>query len=870
MNILQKIWRWLRSLGQRRAVKQEIDEELRFHVEQRTAENVAAGMSPEEAAREARRRFGNVQSVREQCRERRGASFGEATWQDIRYGARVLCKAPSFTMAVILTLAVGIGFNSSVFSLIYSMFLRTMPIRDASSVALLFNQDASGTSPLFSYFDYSFYRENARTFSGLVAVKREDPYLDETGRRVLVDVVSDNYLSVLGVGPDLPDQPLVVVSQRLWKSHFNADPNIKGKPISLNGHIYEIIGVAPRDFGGITFPPPDIWAPLLQAAKSFNYRLDDPSSRLFDVAGRLTPESSIKPAHGELDVLVQRLKVEHLNTNKNVKVITSPASYLNPRTRNNVVPMVVLLLGGAGLVLLIICANLANLLLARAVNRQREIALRSSLGATRARIICQLLTETLLLAFSGGLGGLLLTIWLPTIAVRAVTPPDLALYDYSFRIPLNYQATLYSFLLALATGLLFGLAPAVRFSKVNLSSALKEGTASTSDFRRSRLRNILIASQVAFSLVLLIISGLFVRSVLRATQVSAGFDTTNLVTVSLEQRSGAHTSAQVDDFYHQIEDHAKTLPQVRAIAHVDTLPLGGNVKTLMLESQNLRRQSAINIVSTNYFDFLAVSTVVGRSFSADDVRGGPAVAVINESAARLYWPGITPIGGLLRAQNGVTLQIIGVVKDFRDVHILAETQPHIYIPNTQGSLFRESLGQGQRLLLRVDRDIPGALQLIRAEAARIDPKFHLELSTTERIINLSVWPSRVAAAISSAVGLVALALASIGIYGSISYQVSQRKKEMAIRLALGSPKRQLIRVVLNQSMRTVVLGALAGIAGALAASRALGQFLYGLSTFDPPAFLIAPLALISVALLATYLPARRAAKVDPMVALRYE
>src|SRR5438445_955490 len=338
----------------------DLDEEIESHLQLHIEDNIRMGMTPEEARREARIRLGGIESTKEAYRDQRGLPVLETLWQDIRYGARVLCKAPSFTIAAIFTLAVGIGFNSSVFSLIHSMFLRTMPIRDPSSVALLFNQDASGTSPLFSYFDYSFYRENARTFRGLIAVKREDPYLDETGRRVLVDFVSNNYLSVLGVGPDLPDEPNVVISERLWKSYFNADPNIKGKPITLNGHIYAIIGVAPQDFGGITMPPPDIWAPLLQAAKSFNYLLDDSSSRWLSVAGRLTPESSIKQAHAELDVLVQRLQAESPHTNKNVKVITSPAAYLNPRTRNNTVPMVILLLGGAWLVLLIICANLAN------------------------------------------------------------------------------------------------------------------------------------------------------------------------------------------------------------------------------------------------------------------------------------------------------------------------------------------------------------------------------------------------------------------------------------------------------------------------------------------------------------------------------
>ncbi len=807
-------------------------------------------------------------SIKDTCRDQRGVSWIENFGQDVRYGVRVLCKAPSFTLAAILTLAVGIGFNSSIFSLIHSMFLRTMPIREPSFVALLFNQDASGLSPVFSHIDYSFYRENARTFTGLVAARRADPYLDETGRRVLVDFVSDNYLTVLGMGPDLPNEPLLVISKRLWKSYFNSDPNIKGRAISLNGYTYTIIAVAPQDFGGITFPPPDVWAPLLQAAKSFDYHLADPSARGFDVAGRLAPETSLQQVHAELNVLAQRLQAEQSHTNKNVTVITSPASYLNPRIRNNVMPIIALLLGGAALVLLIICANLANLLLARAANRQKEIALRLSLGATRSRIIRQLVTETLLLAFSGGLAGLFLTVWLPSIAVHAVTPPDLAIYNYSFQIPLNHQVTLYSFLLSLATGLLFGLAPAVQFSKANLSSALKDGATSTADFRRSRLRNTLVASQVAFSLVLLIISGLFVRSVLRAARVDAGFDTANLVTISFDPR--AHTTAQVNDFYRQIEDYAKTLPQVRATAHAHTLPLGESAKTLTLETQNARRPSAINIVSTNYFDFLAVSTLVGRSFSAADVQAGPSVAVMNESAARLYWPGTSPIGKLLRADNGVNLEIIGVVKDFRDVHILREPEPHIYIPKTKGLLFEEPLGHRQRLLLRVDRNLPAALQLIRTEAARIYPKIHLDLSTIERIINLSIWPARVAAAISSAVGLLALALAAIGIYGSISYQISLRKKEMAIRLALGSQKRQLIQLMINQFMRTVLLGAMVGVAGGLAASSALGQLLYGLGTFDPPAFLTACLTLIAVALLATYLPARRAAKVDPMEALRYE
>jgi predicted permease len=865
-------WRRLGLLLRPTQLDRDLKEEMRLHLDLKTQKLIEAGVEPEEACYRAQRQFGNALLLRETSGEIWGWGSIDRLWQDLRYALRVLRKSPSFTVAAILTLALGIGVNSSIFSLIHNLLLQTMPVRDPSTVALVFNKHPRFSGAMWcSYPDYVDFRDKSQVFAGLVAVKRDDPYLDDTGRRVLADFVSGNYLTVLGTGPTLPDEPVAVISNRFWRRHFNSDPNVTGKTVALNGRRYAVIAVAPLDFGGITIPPPDVWVPLIPATKTFDYRPDDRQGHWLAVAGRLKSGVTLEQAQAEMTVLSRRLELQYPATNNGFSVVISPASYINPRTRGNVVPVIALLMGAVSLVLLIVCANLANLLLARAINRQKEIGLRLSLGASRGRVIRQLLTESTLLALAGGAAGLVLTAWIPKIVFSAATRPDLALYDYNFELPLGSAVLIYSLLLSLVTGAIFGLAPAIQFSRPDLSSALKDYGAFGANVSRSRIRNTMVAGQVAFSLVLLIVSGLFVRSVLRASLIDAGFNTKDLLAVSFDPRSRGYSDMQADEFYRHLLERAKNVPQVRATSLVRSLPLGDDISLTRFEIEGQAVDVAFNVVSADYFRLLGVPTLIGRSLESGDTSGSPPVVMINESAARQFWAGQNPIGKHLReGKPGTDFQVIGVVKDFRDFHIATAPQPYIYIPKGQASRFQSLYGHRISLLIRTKGDVGTAVGALRNEAAALDRKLYVNVSTIDQVVALSMWPARVSAGISGAIGLLALMLASVGIYGSIAYIVSQRTREMGIRIALGAQRAEVVALVLKQALRVVSVGAVIGFAGGIAVSRVLGDMLYGLISFDVPTFVLVPMFLVTVAMLATYIPARRAAKVDPMEALRYE
>jgi predicted permease len=705
-----------------------------------------------------------------------------------------------------------------------------------------------------------------------VAVKRQDPYLDDSGRKVLVDFVSENYFPVLAAGPALRPEPMAVVSDRFWKRHFNSDPGVAGKIVRLNGQRFMVIAVAPRDFGGVTLPPPDIWVPLATYPQVMGDReiLGAREGHWLAVAGRLKPGATLQHAQAEIAVLARNLEREHPETNKGFGVLVSPASWVNPRTRNNVVPIVALLMGSVGLVLLIACANVANLLLARALSRQKELGVRLSLGASRGRLIRQLLTESTLLSLAGGAVGLLATMWIPRILFAAATRPDLRSYDFDFDTPLSAAVLTYSLILSLVTGAIFGLAPALQFTRPDLSSALKDGGAFGTKLSRSRLRNTLMAGQVAFSLVLLIVSGLFARSVLRVNFIDPGFDSRGLLTLSFDPQSRNYSSAQTNEFYKKLLESAQLIRQVQSMSLVQSLPLGDGIRLDDFEIGGQQREVAFNIVSANYFRLLGVPALIGRSFEPTDKNGSPAVVMINESAARRFWPGQDPLGKRLRVrQSPADLQVIGVIRDFRDFHIASPPQPYVYIPVTQAGSFSGS-DSTMQLLIRTNGDVRAIAPALRREAAALDRELHVTIQTIDQIVMLSMWPARVGAALSGAIGLLALALATVGIYGTIAHLVSQRRREIGIRIALGAQRVVVVGLVLRQALRLVGTGAAVGVAGALAVGRVLGEMLYGLSSFDALTFVLVPLFLVTVAMLATYIPALRAAKVDPMVALRYE
>jgi macrolide transport system ATP-binding/permease protein len=814
----------------------------------------------------------------------------QVLFQDIRYGLRMLAKNPGFTAVAVLAIALGIGVNAGIFSVLNGAALRMLPVPSAGqivSVDQIFhgsvNRDVHGEPTLFSYSEYQDYRANNRVFSGLLAY---EPFLNATlaggrARQLYGQLTSCNYFDVLSMHPAegrgfvetdcaVPGQGAVVVlSDELWQSAFGADASLVGKRVILNRTPFTVIGIAPQGFGGTEPIPSAFWVPITMqpAMEPDRDFLGDANVSWLSLLGRARPGVSMSQVRADLSVIASRIDQQHPGRKTSLSIRT--ATFLGrPEEHNFVMAAAAVILIGFGLVLLIACANVANLMLARATARQKEIAVRLSVGASRWRLIRQLLTESVMLALMGGALGSVLAFWsFEGISHFVISRLPHGFPPLAFNLTPDIRVLGYALLLTLITGVAFGLAPALQASRADLNTTLK-GVDSGTGGRTGGgfLRHSLVAAQVAVCMILLIAAGLLLRGLYFAQTVDPGFAMSGISVASLDLRTQGYKEKPAAAFEQRLKEKVAALPGVDSVIEARQIPLSDDHSgtNFSLPGKGDEFQIEDNAVSQGYFCMLGIPIVRGRDFTEEEVHAGAKVAIITETTAKSLWPGEDPIGKTLREGKNTDLQIVGIVRDAQVSHLGEKPKLFVYLP--AGPKEQSQL----HLMIHGGGDFAAVAAGVRGLANGLDPDVMVDVTRLED--NLEVWrtPARIVAALAGSLGVLGLLLASIGVYGVVSYAVSRRTREIGIRMTLGADGREVMNLMLRQSMRPVLIGGAIGIGGCAAVSWVLSSMLFGISAHDPIAFLLVPAFLIGIALLASYVPARRATRVNPVVALRYE
>ena len=877
----------------------EIIEELAQHLDDRYAELRTGGATQQEAHHavlvdlsdshlllEALERLeAQVNSEPVVLGTRRRNMIGDL-WQDIRFGLRMLRKSPGFTLVAVLSLTLGIGANTAIFSLVNTALLRPLPIAKPEQLVALNNASENRTFPTFSYPNYKDFRDRSESFSGLIGYRFTPCSLSHDGinERLWGYEVTGNYFDSLGVTAALgrlisPDDdrdpgasPVAVVSYKCWQQRFGSSPGIIGRDVIVNGRGYTIIGVAPQGFYGTEIiSAPDMWFPVAMQAQLEIGRswLDERAVENLFVQGRLKPGVSSAQAQASLNEIALQLEREYPDVNEDKRVVLSPPGLIGNAFRGPVLGFTGLLMVVVGLVLLLACTNLANLLLARAADRRREIAVRLSLGASRARLVRQLLTESLLLSCSGGVLGLLLASRLVELATAFKLPIDVPV---AINLQLDYRVFIFTCLISLATGALFGLLPAWQATKGDLVPALKDEFA-FGGYRRSWLKNSLIVFQIALSLVLLIGGGLMMRALQQAQTIELGFSPERAAEVSFDLRLQGYDDARGREFQRRLLERVRAIPGVQFAGLTDMAPVDLHFSRdrVFLEGQPPQRLANVPGAMTNratpgYFQAMGTRLVRGRDFTEQDDDKAERVAIINESFARRFFPGEDPIGKAFRlgSPESPQRQVVGVVQDGKYAGLNEDPKPFVSRPLWQ------SYSGATTVIVRTAGDQEKLIVLVRNEAQQLDPNLPIASRTLIERMSLPLLPARVAAAVLGGFGLLALALAAIGIYGVMSYAASKRTHEIGIRMALGAQKSDVLKLVIRQGVTLTLIGMTIGSLAALILTRSMKSLLFGVSATDPLTYAGVALLLAGVALVACYLPARRASRVDPMVALRCE
>ncbi|HEX8091869.1 MAG TPA: ABC transporter permease [Blastocatellia bacterium] len=877
----------LRSVFQRGQVEQELDEELRYHIEQQIEENLARGMSAGEARYAALRAMGGIEQQKERCRDMRRVNFIEDLAQDLRYGLRVLAKSPVFTAVAMLTLALGIGANTAIFSVVNELLPRPLPFRDAERLVMLWennpNLDA-GQNPT-SRANFRAWREQSSSFDGMAAFS--DQRLNLTGdgepEEISVQLATPELFQVLGVEPILgramteedgrAGAPRVaVLSYGIWQRRFGGDAGVVGRPITLNGAPFTVVGVLPADFqwhikrSSNTGRPAEIWTVLPMPTEGPGTR-----GRFLAVVARMKPGVSLEQPLVEMKTIAARLEQDSPYNNG----YTAQVIPLREQFVGNLRPALLILLGAVGFVLLIACANVANLLLARAAAREKEIALRKALGAGRMRIVRQLLTESLLLALMGSLLGLGLA-WCSTRALVAISPRDLVNLQ-GFGINLTVLA--WTITVSLLTGIIFGLAPALEATRLNLNDVLKEGGkgAGGQSSRSSRLRNVLVVGEVALALVLLASAGLMVKSFSHLRKIDTGFNADNVLTMVVRLPGGKYREDhQVVSFFKQAMERIGALPGVRSVGIVNYLPFYGGLGASTVFTIEGRPApppgqeitTDVRVSDPGYFNAMGIPILRGRNFTDLEASEARHVALISEAMARQHFRDEDPIGKRIivpMSEKPVPTEIVGIVGDVKYESLVDEAKPAVYLPHP------ELTYSFMTLIIRTTGDPSEMAPALRSELRAIDPNQPIsDVRTMNQVMSDTLSRARFNTLLLGLFAGLATLLAAVGIFGVMNYSVTLRTHEIGIRVALGAPQGRVLMLILRQGLLLTLIGIGIGLAGALTLTRVLSGLLFGVGATDPATFAAIVPLLAVVSLIACYIPARRATKVDPMIALRYE
>jgi predicted permease len=817
-------------------------------------------------------------------------------WQDLRHSARTLLKKPGFTLVAITTLALGVGANATIFNVVNGLLFKPLPIAEPEQVVSVYAMRADGTrAARFSWPDYQDYRERSEVFSGLIAHTLTPVTLGagEQAEPLLCEQVSGNYFEMLGVAASPgrvftspEDQPsasrVAVLGYGFWQRRFGGDAAIAGQTLRLNGELFTVIGVAKREFRGTKLGPEiDVWVPLRQTGGWLRPDWETNRDRpLLQVQGRLKAGITMEQAQTAMSALSGQLSAAYPGANRTQNVQLVQASLLEGTRRSSVAAFFAIILALVGLVLLIACANVANLLLVRAVGRRREMAIRQALGAGRWRIVRQSLTESMMLSMLGGLAGLLISLWTGSLLLNFNPLPSFAI---QFDLGIDNRALGFSLLISLLTGVVLGLVPALQTSRSELVAALKdEARSGAGSLHKSRLRSAFVMVQVALSLLLLIGAGLLLRSLQKTQAVELGFDPQNVFAMDFDLDLKGFSAERGQRFYQTMTEHIAALPGVTSASLANRAPLDISTPTTdaVIEGHTPPPgKAALSIssyrISPGYFQTMKIPLRAGREFTERDRAGAPEVVIINETMARRYWPNEEAIGKRFRlAAEGPPgmmaiadkqVEVIGVAKDSKYRTPGEDPTPHLYRPLLQ------DYDAGLTLLVRAAGDARQMMRVVRGELLLLDkdPQGFFARTMDEHM-GVALAPARIAATLVGVFGLLALLLATVGLYGVISYSVSQRTQEIGVRLALGAQRSDIFKLIVGQGLKLTLIGVGIGLIVASALARLIGSLLFGVSATDPLTFALVALSLTGVALLACYLPARRATKVDPMVALRYE
>ena len=808
--------------------------------------------------------------------------------QDIRYGIRMLAKNPGFTAVAVLSLALGIGGNATVYSWLEAVLLHPISVvKNSDRLVDVETVMPDGAYHTSSYPDYKDYRDRNHVFSGMVGFELVGINLklekEQQPQRNWGLIVTENYFDVLGVnaargrvfhaddarGPN--SDPYIVLSDGLWRRRFGADPKVIGKSVEINQHPFTVIGIAPRGFGGtIVGIAAEYFVPMLMQPQALpGENLESRNPTFIHMMGKLKPGATLAQARAEMATIGHQIEQQYPDTSKDVGVYVCPVWQAHYGLQAFLLPVLAFLMVVVILVLLIACANVANLLLARATVRGKEIAIRSALGADRMRLIRQLLAESLLLSGLGGAAGILLTMW-TTNFLMVFTPPA----HLPIGLPLGVDGRVLAFTLALSicTGVIFGLAPALQITRPSGNASLRDGGRTfSSGGHQNRLRNLLVVTETVLAVVLLAGAGLLVRSLRMAVTSSPGFRADHTLLAAFDLRGNGYSDDKAAAFFEQLTDRLKTLPGVEGASLERYVPMwftGRSYTIPDLEGYTPKpgEQNLIdyNVVGPNYFSLMQIPILSGREFTSQDRLGAPRVCIINQTMAARFWPGQNPIGRTVGTWNhGWT--IAGVVKDIKYHSLSEQPQPFLYFP------FWQDTGGDANVLVRTSGDPLKLLPQVREQVRQIDSGVAvLESDSVANLLSVSLFAYRTAATLAAVLGGLGLLLAAIGIYGVLSYSVSQRSHEIGIRMALGAGRQDVLGLVVGQGMKLTLAGVALGLVAALATMHLLGSLLYGVTANDPVTFAAVMLTLTAVALIACYVPARRAMAVDPMVALRHE